>query len=91
MRGEHQQLAALLYGTGTRLPEGLPLQVKDLDFGDQVWCFRQAEGAAREAYCSGPFSAAGSGRAMTSMPSSWSASRCSGVALPRMPRCAVSP
>lgn len=33
MQGEHRLLAALLYGTGLRLLEGLQRRVEDLDFG----------------------------------------------------------
>jgi integron integrase len=45
MVGEHQLLAALLYGTGLRLLEGLQLRVKDLDFGHQALIVRQGKGA----------------------------------------------
>lgn len=45
MEGEHQLLAALLYGTGIRLLEGLQLRVKDLDFGHQALVVRQGKGA----------------------------------------------
>ena len=39
-----QLLAALLYGTGLRLLEGLQLRVKDLDFGHQALIVRQGKG-----------------------------------------------
>ena len=42
-------------------------------------------------YCSDPFSAAGSGSDITSIPSSFSASASSRDAWPRMPRCGTSP
>ena len=45
----------------------------------------------RSRYCSGPFSAGGNGKAMTSMPSSRSASASSLVARPRMARSVTSP
>jgi integron integrase len=45
LEGEHQLLAALLYGTGIRLLEGLQLRVKDLDFGHQALIVRQGKGS----------------------------------------------
>jgi site-specific recombinase XerD len=36
MTGEHQLFAQLLYGTGSRLTEGLQLRVKDLDFAHRA-------------------------------------------------------
>lgn len=41
---EHQLLAALLYGAGLRLLEGLQLRVKDLDFGHRALIVRQGKG-----------------------------------------------
>ena len=54
-------------------------------------CFRGGPAGRRGAYCTGPFSAAGMGSDMISMPSSSSARRSSGVAWPRMPRASISP
>jgi len=45
MEGEHQLLAAVLYGTGIRLLEGLQLRVKDLDSRHQALGARQGKGA----------------------------------------------
>lgn len=45
LRGEHQLLAKLLYGTGMRLSEGLTLRVKDVDFEHQAVIVRSGKGA----------------------------------------------
>ncbi len=45
LRGEHQLLARLLYGTGMRLSEGLSLRVKDVDFDHQAIVVRSGKGA----------------------------------------------
>jgi integron integrase len=44
MSGEMQLLAALLYGTGLRLLEGLRLRVKDVDFGQRALIVREGKG-----------------------------------------------
>jgi integron integrase len=44
MSGELQLLAALLYGTGLRLLEGLRLRVKDVDFGHRALIVREGKG-----------------------------------------------
>jgi integron integrase len=44
MRGTHQLIATLLYGSGLRLIEGLQVRVKDLDFDRNQLCVRQGKG-----------------------------------------------
>jgi len=44
MTGTPQLMAELLYGTGTRLNEGLRLRVKDVDFGQQQIIVRDTKG-----------------------------------------------
>jgi integron integrase len=44
MRGEHQLLARLLYGTGMRISEGLQLRVKDVDFAHRAIVVREGKG-----------------------------------------------
>jgi integron integrase len=44
MRGEARLVAALLYGTGLRLLEGLRLRVKDVDFGQRALIVREGKG-----------------------------------------------
>ncbi len=43
--GTHRLLAALLYGTGMRIMEGLRLRVKDVDFGRNEILVRDGKGA----------------------------------------------
>jgi len=45
LRGTHRLLAALLYGTGMRIMEGLRLRVKDVDFGRNEIVIRDGKGA----------------------------------------------
>ena len=45
LRGTHRLLAALLYGTGVRIMEGLRLRVKDVDFGRNEILIRDGKGA----------------------------------------------
>jgi integron integrase len=44
LSGEMRLLAALLYGTGLRLLEGLRLRVKDVDFGQRALIVREGKG-----------------------------------------------
>jgi integrase len=44
MSGQMKLLAALLYGTGLRLTEGLRLRVKDVDFGQRALIVREGKG-----------------------------------------------
>jgi len=44
MKGEHQLLARLLYGTGMRISEALGLRVKDVDFAQRAIYVRQGKG-----------------------------------------------
>lgn len=45
MTGQHWLIAALLYGAGLRLQEGLSLRVKDIDFGRRIITVRDGKGA----------------------------------------------
>lgn len=45
LHGTHRLLAALLYGTGMRIMEGLRLRVKDVDFGRKEILIRDGKGA----------------------------------------------
>jgi hypothetical protein len=54
-------------------------------------CRRPERHRQAAVHCTGPLSAAGKGSDIVSMPSSRSASRSSGLAWPRMPRCGSSP
>ena len=45
MNGQNKLLAALLYGTGLRLLEGLRLRVKDVDFGQRALIVREGKGS----------------------------------------------
>jgi len=44
LKGEHQLLAQLLYGTGMRITEGLQLRVKDVDFERHTVIVRDGKG-----------------------------------------------
>jgi integrase len=44
MSGQMKLLAALLYGTGLRLTEGLRLRVNDVDFGQRALIVREGKG-----------------------------------------------
>ena len=45
LTGQHWLIAALLYGAGLRLQEGLSLRVKDIDFGRRIITVRDGKGA----------------------------------------------
>ncbi len=44
MEGEHRLWAQLLYGTGLRITEGLPLRIKDVDFEHRAVVVREGKG-----------------------------------------------
>lgn len=44
LKGEHRLFAQLLYGTGMRISEGLPLRVKDVDFERNTIIVREGKG-----------------------------------------------
>ena len=45
LTGQHWLIAALLYGAGLRLQEGLSLRIKDIDFARQIITVRDGKGA----------------------------------------------
>ena len=46
LSGTHRLMASLLYGSGSRLMEGLRLRVKDVDFAQSLIVVRDGKGMA---------------------------------------------